>query len=68
MKKIKLEFTERQAWEIFHMMIEGSVGWIESAEMYGDHASARVCRNAHKSFHKQLLDQSPDVAAEITVT
>lgn len=56
MAKIKLEFTERQAWEIFHMMFEGSVGWIENHEMNGDHQSARVCRNAIESFEKQLQD------------
>jgi hypothetical protein len=56
MKKIELEFTERQAWEIFHMMEEGSVGWIETHEVTGDHHSARVCRRAIESFHEQLLD------------
>jgi hypothetical protein len=57
MKKVTLEFTERQAWEIFHMMEEGSVGRIEYYEMNGDHHSDRVCRRAMKSFHEQLLDQ-----------
>ncbi len=54
MKKVTLEFTLRQAEEIFHMMYEGSVGWIENAEMDGDHASVRVCNNAIDSFQKQL--------------
>jgi len=57
MAKITLEFTERQAWEIFHMMEEGSVLYIEGKEMWKKWASARVCRNAIESFHKQLLDQ-----------
>lgn len=57
MKKIKLEFPERQAWEIFHMMGEGSVGFIENYEMIKDHHSARVCRRAIESFHEQLIDQ-----------
>jgi len=57
MAKITLDFTERQAWEIFHMMNEGSVGWIETHEVTGDHHSARVCRRAIESFHEQLLDQ-----------
>lgn len=56
MAKIKLEFTERQAWEIFHMMEEGSVGCIETHRMNGDHQSARVCRRAIESFHEQLQD------------
>lgn len=54
MKKIKLEFTLRQAEEIFDMMNEGSVGWIDNYEMNGDHNSARVCNNAIESFQKQL--------------
>jgi len=54
MKKVTLEFTLRQAEEIFHMMYEGSVGWIENAEMDGDHASVRVCNNAIDSFQKQI--------------
>ena len=55
MKRIKLGFTERQAWEIFHMMEEGSVGRIETYEVSGDHHSDRVCRRAMKSFLEQLL-------------
>ena len=57
MSKIKLEFTERQAEEIFHMMFEGSVGWIDNYEMNGDHHSVRVCTRAIESFRKQLSDQ-----------
>ena len=57
MKKITLEFPEGQAWEIFHMMFEGSVGWIETHEVTGDHHGARVCRRAIESFHEQLQDQ-----------
>lgn len=57
MSKIKLEFTERQAWEIFDMMGKGSVGVIDTYEVEGDHHSARVCRRAIESFHEQLLDQ-----------
>lgn len=57
MRLIDLEFTQRQAWQIFHMMEEGSVLWIETHEVTGDHQSARVCRRAMESFHQQLLDQ-----------
>tara|TARA_R100000808_G_scaffold2843_1_gene10669 strand:+ start:228 stop:416 length:189 start_codon:yes stop_codon:yes gene_type:complete len=56
MSKIKLEFTVRQAEEIFDMMNEGSVLYIENKEMWKEWAAARVCRNAIESFHKQLSD------------
>ena len=59
MRKIKLEFTERQAWEIFHMMEEGSVGYIETHWASKDYASARVCKNAIESFYQQLLEMNP---------
>ena len=54
MKKVKLEFTLRQANAIFEMMDEGSVGVINNHETYEEYADARVCRNAIASFEKQI--------------
>ena len=54
MKKVKLEFTLRQANAIFEMMDEGSVGVIDTHETYEQYADARVCRNAIASFEKQI--------------
>ena len=54
MKKVKLEFTLRQANAIFEMMDEGSVGVIDTLETYKEYANARVFRNAIASFEKQI--------------
>ncbi len=54
MKKIKLEFTLRQANAIFTMMDEGSVGVIDSHETYEEYADARVCRNAITSLKSKF--------------
>jgi hypothetical protein len=54
MAKVKLEFTLRQATEIFTMMDEGSILHIENRELENDHASVRVCHNAIDSFQKQI--------------
>jgi hypothetical protein len=56
MSKIKLEFTVRQAEQIFTMMDEGSVDYMENLKMDKEWATERVCRNAIESFHKQLSD------------
>ena len=52
--RIKLEFTLRQAEQIFTMMDEGSVLHIENYSDQNDHATVRVCHNAIDSFQKQL--------------
>ena len=54
MKKVKLEFTLRQANAIFDMMDEGCVGVIDTYEINEEYANARVCRNAIASFEKQI--------------
>ena len=54
MKKVKLEFTLRQANAIFEMMGEGCVGVIDTYEINEEHANARICRNAIASFEKQI--------------
>ncbi len=56
MSKIKLEFTVRQAEEIFDMMYEGSVGHMDNLKMNEEWATERVCRNAIESLRKQLSD------------